>query len=340
MTDLLDMSDDTVVLAGLAAMPSQAASALAPPVRIDHADPRHARVVLVDWMLGNACSYACSYCPKELHDGSIAWQDEAAILALYDRLADHYQSSQGRTVWLQFTGGEPTMHPRFPSIVEAAAARGFRVSLISNASRTHRFWKRIRPHLDAAILTYHPEFATPEPFIATLRLLSEVMPVHVNVTMPPDRFEAVFAEADAIAEAVPTITIALKPLRVGFRSELYPYTDAQKARLDTRLTRKGHAGAETPRGILRVTGQDGQWRDAHVHELMLAGANHWKGWLCNAGLESLRIKGDGRITRAVCSAGGEIGRLGGDVNLPELPVSCDRETCACVADILITKVVV
>lgn len=310
----------------------------APAVRIDHADARYAGVVLVDWMLGSACNYACSYCPKELHDGSISWQGEADILALYDRLAEHYQRDRGRSVWLQFTGGEPTMHPRFLSIVEAAAGFGFQVSVISNASRTLRFWRRVRPLLDAAILTYHPEFVKLAPFVDVLRLLSEEMPVHVNVTMPPDRFDAVYAEADAIAAAVPTCTVALKPLRVGFRSQLYPYTDEQRARLDTRLTRVGHPEAQKPRGILRVTRQDGRTFDAHVHDLVLTDTNRWKGWLCHAGLESLRINGDGRVTRAVCSAGGDLGQIGGAVQLPDMPVTCDREVCACISDMLITKV--
>ena len=338
--DLLDLSDDIPTSSSSADEAVSDAPSAAPAIRIDHADPRHARVVLVDWMLGNACSYACSYCPRELHDGSIAWQDEAEIIALYDQLAEHYLRGQGRVVWLQFTGGEPTMHPRILPIVEAATARGFRVSLISNASRTQRFWTRLCPHLDAAILTYHPEFASRGPFIETLRILSERMPVHVNVTMPPDRFDAVYADADAIAAAVPPLTIPLKALRAGFRAALYPVTDGQKAPLDTRLTRLGHPGAETPRGILRVTGQDGRAHIAHVHDLVLAGANRWKGWLCHAGLESLRIKGDGRITRAVCSSGGEIGRLGGDVSFPGEPILCDRDACACVADVLITKVAV
>ncbi len=336
----LDLSDE--VRAPEQELPSPSAGAAAAPqaVRIDHQDAKHARVVLVDWMLGNACSYACSYCPKELHDGSIRWQDEADVLRFYDRLVDHYQGDSERKVWLQFTGGEPTMHPRILSLVEAAARRDFKVSLISNASRTLRFWTRIRPHLDAAILTYHPEFAEFEHFTKVLAMLSESMPVHVNVTMPLDRFDEVYAEADAIAGAVPSCTISLKPLRIGFRSELFPYKVEQKARLDTRLTRIGHPDAVTPRGILRVTRKDGQTLDAHVHDLMLSGANRWKGWLCHAGLESLRVKGDGRVTRAVCSVGGDLGQISGDVKLPDLPVICDRDVCSCVADILTTKVAV
>ena len=51
----------------------------------------------------------------------------------------------------------------------------------------------------------------------------------------------------------------------------------------------------------------------------------------------LRVKGSGEVLRAVCGAGGVLGRLGEDFALPDAPIACDRERCSCVADILITK---
>src|SRR5690606_5307880 len=134
--------------------------------RIEHSNADHARVVLVDWMLGNAWSYACSYCPSDLHDGSIRWQKPEAVLSFFDQLYNHYIRHRGRRVWLQFTGGEPTMHPQIIRLLEEASARGFSVSLISNASRSLRFWQRIAPHLNSVILTYHSEFADPAHFLA------------------------------------------------------------------------------------------------------------------------------------------------------------------------------
>lgn len=97
---------------------------------IEHSRADHARVVLVDWMLGNNGSYACSYCPKSLHDGSVRWQSVADVLAFYDLLQRHYAQLRGKRVWLQFTGGEPTMHPQIIRLLEAATACGFQVSLI------------------------------------------------------------------------------------------------------------------------------------------------------------------------------------------------------------------
>lgn len=309
-----------------------------PYLRVDHADPQHARTVLVDWMLGNSCCFACSYCPSSLHDGSIRWQSEEAVLALFDRIRSHYVDLFGRKVWIQFTGGEPTMHPAIVPLLEAAARHGFAVSMISNGNRTLRFWQKIRPHLNAMILTYHDEFVEHDRFLEVARLLVEAMPVHCNVTMHPDRFDAVYAKAEALAEALPEATFSLKPLREGFGANLYPYTPEQMKRLDRILTHPRRDLVTMPRGVMRVTERDGSERNIRACTFILQGTNRWRGYSCQAGLESLRVKGSGEIFRAVCGVGGMIGRIGGEVRLPATPVLCTREHCSCTADILISKV--
>ncbi len=306
-------------------------------VSIRHTYPPHANVVLVDWMLGNACSFACSYCPKSLHDGTIRWQKAEQIIALFDALRAHYAERLGRKVWLQFTGGEPTMHPRIVDLLHAASDRGLAASLISNGSRTLRFWKGIVEHLDSVILTYHDEFVSHEHFLEIGRLLCAAMPVHVNVTMHPDRFDAIFERALEIGEVMPEATISLKPLRVDFDSRLYPYTGEQLQRLETRITRPEPRPAEAPRGVMTATSMSGRSEERRANTFITHDQNNWQGYRCQAGLESLRIKGDGSIYRAVCSVGGEIGRLGGKVELPASGILCDRTACSCVADILITK---
>jgi hypothetical protein len=304
---------------------------------VEHTRADHARTVLVDWMLGNACSYACSYCPKALHDGSIRWQAEADVLAFYERLHAHYVVRRGRRVWIQFTGGEPTMHPRIVPLLEAATARGLTVSLISNASRTRRFWEKIAPHLDSAILTYHVEFAEPDHFGAVAALLAARMPVHINVTMPPDRFEATLGAARRLRDALPSASITLKPLRVGFETTLYDYAPDQLRIMSDGLPAPVPPPGATPRATMTVSGGDAPPVQRRANEFVIRGENRWHGWRCNAGLESLRVKGDGTLTRAVCGVGGTIGRLDGEIALPADPVLCTADVCGCVADILITK---
>lgn len=307
------------------------------PMRVRHAVAQHAQTLLVDWMLGNSCNYACSYCPAALHDGSVRWQSEPMVTSMFRRLDMHYARGLGRRVWLQFTGGEPTMHPRIVPLLEQAKTFGFKVSLISNAGRTVRFWERIASNLDAAILTYHQEFADHVHFISVAQRLSERMPVHVNVTVHPDRFDETMGLAEDLCGKAPDITLTLKPLRVGFGTELYDYTEAQLERMQTRLTQSKREDATIPRSVMVREFEGGGHDVRRANALLMAGQNRWRGYICEAGLESLRITADGRISRAVCGAGGQIGRLGQPLDFPVSPITCPKESCACVADILISK---
>lgn len=305
--------------------------------RLRHADPAHAGVVLVDWMLGNSCNHSCSYCPSALHDGSIGWQRREHVLSLMDALAAHYRDALGRRVWLQFTGGEPTMYPGFAAVLAASRAHGFRQSVISNGSRTPRFWRRAVEMLDAVILTYHDEFVDQEGFLETCRIIAERLPLHVNVTMHPRRFDAIRAKVDDIVAAAPQASVTLKPLRQEFGSRLYDYSEEQLARLSERVSRGGGLGRDGPRGVMLAERADGSSDRRRANDFILDGSNRWRGWRCEAGLESLRIKASGEILRAVCGVGGVIGRIGEPLDLPLSSVRCDRDRCACVADILISK---
>lgn len=307
------------------------------PVQVRHANPVHGQTVLVDWMIGNSCNHACSYCPSLLHDGSLNWQDARLIRKMFRALHLHYARGLGKTVWLQFTGGEPTMHPQIVALLDEAAGLGFKLSLISNASRTLRFWDRVADRLNAAILTYHSEFVDHDHFIAVAGRLAETVPVHVNVTVPPTGFDAVCEAARAICDAIPGLSLALKPLRLDFGDVLYPYTPDQLGRLESHQTDTDREAATVPRSVMVREFASGAYDVRRANAMILTGQNRWQGMICSAGLESLRIHGDGTVTRAVCGAGGAIGRIGEPIELPTGPVRCPNEACSCVADILITK---
>lgn len=303
---------------------------------VEHADVQHAGIVLVDWMVGNSCNYACSYCPAGLHDGSFGWQPLEDILSLFDQLREHYAEGLGRHVWLQFTGGEPTMHPGALAFLQRASEYQFSTSLISNGSRTIRFWSKVRPWIRNVILTYHSEFVDHEHFVQVCSLLSETMPVQVNVTVPPTRFDQVLDRAADLTDRCPGLTVVLKPLRENFGGKLYPYTKEQVERLQAPAHVGDHDGV-TPRGIMSVRFEDGTTTQRRANVFILQGTNRWKGYRCEAGLESLRIKADGSVLRAVCGAGGVIGKIGEELYFPLTSITCDRDSCSCVSDILITK---
>jgi hypothetical protein len=88
-----------------------------------------------------------------------------------------------------------------------------------------------------------------------------------------------------------------------------------------------------------LTDEQGTETLIHANDIIKLHLNKWKGWTCNAGLESLMINWDGDVHRATCRVGGSLGNIyEGTFLQPVDPVVCDRNFCTCAADIPITKV--
>ncbi len=306
-------------------------------IAIEHAADGSAKFVLVEWMLGNTCTYACSYCPEHLHDGSEGWIDLKSIYEFLDQLDHHYQRRFAKKVWLHYTGGEPTVYPDFRRLIRACAIRGFKQSVTSNGVRSLSFWEQAVQDLDFVVLTFHVEFAKEDHFKAVIDLLRQHIPVHVNITMLPDKFEFCSAFASEIREMFDSITINLKPLRVEFRQELYPYTQEQLEFLKTPLRPRQPIEAHGPRSVMAKTHRDGSRHLQRANLFILNQENTWHGWHCAAGLERLYIVPDGTIYSAVCRVGGPIGNVGEAVTFPEQYAICPHNTCNCISDILLTK---
>jgi len=82
-----------------------------------------------------------------------------------------------------------------------------------------------------------------------------------------------------------------------------------------------------------------------VEELHSLKLNQWQGWGCSAGLRTLYIDFDGNVWRATCGEGGWIGNINnptGPAALAQLTdqswIKCTKNTCACGADMAISKV--
>jgi organic radical activating enzyme len=308
------------------------------PIRLDHANPALARTTVIDWTLGNSCNYACSYCPAALHDGSAPWPDAQRVLAFCERLIAHYEAL-GRTLLFQFSGGEPTVYPHFLPLIQHLHARDCKVGVISNASRTLRWWAQARPHLDQAVLTHHIEFVDLPHFLDVARFLGQAIRTHVNVTMHPARFDECLANAARVHEQCDDVTITLKPLLIDFGQTPYAYTAAQQrtiahTRFPPRLTRP----LAESRGPMRLTYADGRSESLKPAELIVTRQNQFNGWQCNVGLELLAINPQGQIHRALCRQAGPVGHIDdADLRLPTAGVTCTRESCHCATDLMTSR---
>jgi MoaA/NifB/PqqE/SkfB family radical SAM enzyme len=79
------------------------------------------------WEINLGCNYACSHCYLGLKQfAGLPWPDKARLLHLMQKAG---------VIWLQITGGEPTIDKHFPDAYRLAAELGMMLTISTNGSR-------------------------------------------------------------------------------------------------------------------------------------------------------------------------------------------------------------
>jgi pyruvate-formate lyase-activating enzyme len=305
-------------------------------VAIEHEHARHAKVVVVNWCLGNICNHSCSYCPSYLHDSSVPWVPFEVIRSFCDRMIEHYRARLGRELYFEFTGGEVSHYREFPRVLRFLAERKARVGIISNGSKALGWWEEAKPYLEHVCLSFHPEFSRPDHFKAVLELLAPTATVHLNVMMDPRNFDYCLELARWTAEHVENVSVAIQPLLKDFGSEIYPYTPEQQALLRShdfgvRFTRE----LRTYRGRMVKVFGDGSREIVTGPQLVANDEAHWQDWRCSIGLSQLVVDFGGGVYRGWCKVGGLLGSATDESwPFPDTAVRCNRGFCHCVLDVM------
>jgi organic radical activating enzyme len=307
--------------------------------RIDHSDSQRKNILFVDWMLGNACNYACSYCPPALHNGTERWVPASTILNFAKAIAGH-AAQQNKSLVFQLAGGEVTAIPFFLETLKALRDLGIKTLIISNGTKDLSWWQKAVSILDEVVLTFHPEQAILDHFLNVVQITSGAIRTHVNVAAPPEHFERSLYVAETLERECSNISITLKPMLVDFKDELYPYDPLQLGILQTRqFATPIHKHASAARGAMIATYADGSTELLEASQFVSTGRNLWGGWQCNAGIELLCIKPSGDIFRGECKVGGRMGNIADPDNIfwPLQSITCTKNTCSCLLDIMTTR---
>jgi FMN phosphatase YigB (HAD superfamily) len=247
-----------------------------------------------------------------------------------------------RKVYFEFTGGEVTLYRDFVEICQYVKSLGAKVGLISNGSRTLRWWEENKQYFDHLCISYHPEFAEPDHFINVVKLLHNDVRTHVNIMMSPEKFDQCFDIADRLKD-VNNISIALQPLIVDFGDTLYEYTEDQQRIIDNQYDLivkhiKFDRNFEYQRGAMAMLQENGNKIPKSAHRFINDKTNDWSGWNCYSGVEQIIVDLGGHIFRGWCRVGGKIGHINDpDLRIPTDPVLCHKTMCHCNFDIMSTK---
>jgi organic radical activating enzyme len=301
---------------------------------------------IIEWMLHNVCNYDCSFCNTESKNGSIRWKTLEQYKNYTDKLIE---ACKGSPVWFQITGGEPTLFPELAELLHYIKSKGAYVSLISNGSRTLRWWKELKDSksLDFLFITCHNEQTSDYEHISQILNLFHDESVE-TVCMITHTIKSVDEAITArkYIESTTGTTILFKAMFIDSYDIYTMYTKEQLAEVhkshSVGINRSTKASAVYPKeykmtDFLKVTYEDRSTRIVNPQTLLKTQQNNFLDWDCAIGMSTMRISGSA-VYRGVCREGGMQFTLDDDVKFSDAMVKCTKSQCVCHTDLVTTKI--
>ena len=314
------------------------------PIKFEKSIPKAYK--FIEWKIHNVCNYNCSFCPSRHKDGSQRWFSIEQYKSYIDKL---YDLCDGMPYWIQFTGGEPTLFPKLIELCQYIKSKNGMVSLISNGSRTMRYWEELKQanSIDYLFITLHTEQTKDYKHIQNVINLFHDVPIEVIclITHVKDTIPLAFEAQEHLQKTTGAI-ITLKAMMIGDYDIYSYYTAEQLARLmkfnwvagNQRYTKAKSALPDHLKinHTLKVTYNNGASVNLDPQVIMKMKQNRFLDWECEIGKDNMRIDYD-IVYRGVCEVGGT--RNLNDINLDFTDdfVSCTSKDCFCGTDMIATK---
>jgi organic radical activating enzyme len=271
--------------------------------------------IIVYWVLGNFCTYKCSYCVPILNGGDRPYHSTEVIQNTLKLLP-------ASTV--RFSGGEPTYHPDFEKIVMEKPDH-INVEVLSNAARPFAFWERITPYLAGVHLSYHLEYAQLDRFVETAELIYKTYkkPGRVNMMMVPSKWDECLNVYNTLRSK--GIGVTAKPIMDKWATLSNEYTPEQVNWLKTSYY--------DVKFIKVFNSKNEIISEADPGEIVSKRMNNFLGWTCHVPRHYIQITGLGDVTDTCCANGTKLGNIYTGFRLSTEPIICKLNRCVTFCDI-------
>jgi len=288
----------------------------------------HQNSIKIEWNLGKRCNYDCSYCPAEIHDNSSSHTDIEILKSTVDKLLNI-----GKPIRLSFTGGEPTVHPKFNELIRYCRHTGVNwISVTTNGTRHLDYYQNLE--VDQYIFSLHFEYDLKRT-LDTIIKLKERSNKHI--------VGQIMAHHDHMIN-VRTVRSLFNNLSISNTVRRIRWTDGDRDLFDDlRYHPDDLAWVKEQESTVSancvIDGGSNSERMMHSNDIIKLHLNKFKDWSCAAGIESLMINWSGDVYRATCRVGGNLGNIyTGTFDIPTSSIICDRNYCTCSSDIPLTKI--
>lgn len=304
------------------------------PIRIEKTWKNNYK--LVEWKLGNTCNYDCSFCGDSNKNGSEKWLDISLYKSVCLRLIQEADKDNKKVIF-QFTGGEPTLYPDFLELLQYIKCNGGYNNIISNGSRTLRWWKELAELdvLTTLFVTVHAEQnANIDHIIEIINLFEKKATfVLAQCTAVPKYFDTALSFYNTLIDKA-CCKVSMKLIN---SSTTLDYTNEQLNKIKddivvpSKLYHRKTLPDITYAGKMKVTFSDNSTKVNYAHALIAEGINKFEGYNCSIGIDSLNIRYD-TVYRGICREGGRIGSINEPISFMTETVTCTKYACTCGTD--------
>jgi organic radical activating enzyme len=309
------------------------------PIKVERVEKNNYKIV--EWRLGNTCNYDCSFCGDNIKNGSERWLDFEVYRSVCEQLMNISETENKKTIF-QFTGGEPTLYPKLIELIEFIKSKNHHVNLISNGSRTIRWWQELADKnlIDYLFITAHAEQKCDIDHIIELVELFVSNPTFVGVqcTALPEYFDIALLHHKKVYEKA-CCSVSLK--LINSTTDL-KYTDDQLKSVSKNswIPSKRHHVKKKPNtqysSKMRVTFSDSTVEVDLAHSLIAKKITNFFGWKCSIGIDYLNISYD-KVYRGQCRQGGIVQSIYDPIKFQDSYVTCFKNKCDCATDYHETK---
>jgi Radical SAM superfamily/4Fe-4S single cluster domain len=317
---------------------------------------QHSNILNVRWSPNNVCNFHCQYCFSGSNEGSFTSpRDLGLIVKNFRHFFDQYNQKLDKNKFhLVIAGGEPTLWKDLGKFIkEIKQNHDVYISVISNGSRTLRWWKKYGPFIDNPVLSFHTLNADIDHHIQVADTMFEFgKKTTVLVPMDPTCWDKCVNAIEHMKQTSRYSWFIQAKEVINFGK----YTEDQKRYLSQEMKRIPSA-AWILKNLNLVFNGSIKWIESLAkfdNNLILPATtqtyvnkewNYFKGWKCDIGLESVYISWDGRI---IGSCGQTIYGVDHSFNIldqdfvncfnPEFNASiCSIKKCTCRPETHITK---
>jgi MoaA/NifB/PqqE/SkfB family radical SAM enzyme len=302
------------------------------------------------------CNYSCRYCFPGCNAGLHSWPtDLNLIVDNFLHLFEYYRSVGKTQIELQILGGEPTLWPDLDKFIyELKKHASFKATIQSNGSRTMRWWEEHGNVFDKVNLSAHHKQIDLAHFTQVADTLYDLkVYVDVSVCMDPYAWDQCVSMIDYFKKnSRNKWYIGTQKIEESNQENLY--TDDQLKFLSKSIKRypsiwyafSQRSNFNINRSI--VTLDDGTKQKVKHNQVQINNWNHFYGWECNIGIDSLYIDLRGSMSG---SCNQSLYGLDTKFNIYDAdfkekfhpflkPVKCKQLGCYCTPETLLTKTLV